>query len=128
MILPPLVFSVFMQVNQERRSVAVAALVSDRCLMATATARANDMLNRNYFSHIAPDGTAPWQTMRSNGCAFHAMGENIAEAPDPTFAVTELWKSPEHRQNTLNGQFHKVGIGVAVRPDGTEIFVEDFSD
>jgi uncharacterized protein YkwD len=128
MILPPLVFSVFMQVNQERQSVAVAALVPDRCLMATATARANDMLNRNYFAHIAPDGTAPWQTMRANGCSFHMMGENIAEAPDPMFAVNELWNSPEHRQNTLDVHFHKVGIGAAVRPDGTEIFVEDFSD
>jgi len=128
MILPPLVFTVFVQINQERQSVAVAALAPDRCLMATATERANDMLNRNYFSHIAPDGTTPVQTMRANGCAFHTMGENIATAPDPTFAVTELWNSPEHRQNTLDVHFHKVGIGVAVRPDGTEIFVEDFSD
>ncbi|MGD0969122.1 MAG: CAP domain-containing protein [Candidatus Aquilonibacter sp.] len=128
MILPPLVFSVFMQVNKERQSVDVASLVPDRCLMATATARANDMLERNYFSHIAPDGTAPWQTMQAHGCTFHLMGENIAEAPDPTFAVTELWNSPEHRQNTLNVHFHRVGIGAAVRPDGTEIFVEDFSD
>jgi uncharacterized protein YkwD len=127
-ILPPLVFSVFMQVNKERQSVDVASLVPDRCLMATATARANDMLVRNYFSHIAPDGTAPWQTMQAHGCTFHLMGENIAEAPDPTFAVTELWNSPEHRQNTLNVHFHRVGIGAAVRPDGTEIFVEDFSD
>ena len=74
MILPPLVLTVFMQVNDERQSVAVASLAPDRCLMAMATARANDMLDRHYFSHIAPDGTAPWQTMQANGCAFHFMG------------------------------------------------------
>jgi uncharacterized protein YkwD len=128
MVLPALVLTVLTQVNQERQSVGVAPLAADRCLMTMASARANDMLKRNYFGHITPDGTAPWQTMQANGCAFHAMGENIAEAPDPTFAVTELWNSSEHRQNTLNVQFHKVGIGAVVLPDGTELFVEDFSN
>ncbi|MGC2131270.1 MAG: CAP domain-containing protein [Candidatus Aquilonibacter sp.] len=88
-----------MQVNKERQSVAAASLAPDRCLMEMATARANDMLDRNYFSHITPDGTAPWQTMRAQGCTFHFMGENIAEAPDPMFAVTELWTQNRHRRS-----------------------------
>lgn len=128
MFLQQLVLTVFVQINKERQSERVPSLITDRCLSALASARADDMLRRNYFSHITPDGTAPWQSMRAEGCMFHYMGENIAEAPDPIFAVTELWNSPEHRQNTLNLHFHKIGVGVAVRPDGTEIFVEDFSD
>jgi uncharacterized protein YkwD len=126
--LQQLVLTVFVQINKERQGDGVPSLVADSCLSALATDRANDMLRRNYFSHITPDGTAPWQLMRGRGCTFHYFGENIAEAPDPTFAVTELWNSPEHRENTLNMHFRKVGVGAAVRPDGTEIFVEDFSD
>ena len=128
MFLQQLVLTVFVQINKERQGDGAPSLVADHCLSALATQRANDMLRRNYFSHITPDGTAPWQSMRTLGCTFHYMGENIAEAPDPMFAVTELWNSPEHRQNTLNLHFRKVGVGAAVRPDGTEIFVEDFSD
>jgi uncharacterized protein YkwD len=126
--LQQLVLTVFVQINKERQGDGVPSLVSDSCLSALASERADDMLRRNYFSHITPDGTVPWQLMRGQGCAFHYFGENIAEAPDPMFAVTELWNSPEHRQNTLNVHFRKVGVGAAVRSDGTEIFVEEFSD
>jgi uncharacterized protein YkwD len=120
--------TVFTQINSERRGDGVAPLSLDNCLTTVATARANDMLQRNYFSHVTPDGRVPPDYMRADGCPFHYAGENIAEAPDPLSAVTELWNSPEHRRNTLNGHFHKVGIGFAVRSDGTEIFVEDFTD
>ena len=116
------------EVNRERQTLGVTTLVRDDCLTALAMQRADDMLQRNYFSHVTPDGRLPWDTMRAAGCAFHYAAENIAEAPDPLFAVTELWNSPEHRRNTLNAHYHKVGIGAAVRPDGTEIFVEDFTD
>jgi len=116
------------EVNHERRTSGVAVLMPDRCLTMLATQRANDMLQRNYFSHITPDGVSPFDAMREDGCLFHYAAENIAEAPNPLFAVNALWNSPEHRRNTLDMHYHKVGIGTAVRPDGTEIVVEDFSD
>ena len=86
------------------------------------------MLQRNYFSHVTPEGRVPPDYMRAAGCPFRYAGENIATAPDPLFAVTELWNSPEHRRNTLNVHFRKVGVGIAIRSDGTLIVVEDFTD
>jgi uncharacterized protein YkwD len=120
--------TVFHEVNHERQTSGVTMLVQDECLTALANQRANDMLRRNYFSHVTPDGLTPFDAMRADGCSFHYAAENIAEAPDPLFAVTELWNSPEHRRNTLDAHYRKIGIGSAVRPDGTEILVEDFSD
>lgn len=120
--------TVFTQINSERRGDGVPSLSLDDCLTATANARANDMLRRDYFAHLTPDGRLPWDYMRANGCAFRYAAENIAEAPDPLFAVIELWNSPEHRRNTLDAHYHRVGIGTAVRSDGTEIVVEDFTD
>jgi uncharacterized protein YkwD len=116
------------EVNHERQSLGVTSLVQDDCLTILANQRANDMLRRDYFSHITPDGLLPWDAMRADGCSFRYAAENIAEAPDPLFAVIELWNSPEHRRNTLDAHYHKVGIGAAVRADGTEIVVEDFTD
>jgi len=120
--------TVFTQINDERRSDGIASLTLDSCLTAAASERANDMRERNYFAHLSPDGHLPWDEMRADGCAFHYAAENIAEAPDPLFAVTELWNSPPHRRNTLDAHYRKVGIGTATRPDGTIVFVEEFSD
>lgn len=120
--------TVFSQINEERRSDGVPALALDSCLTAIANARAGDMLQRNYFSHVSPDGRLPWDDMAADGCPFRYAAENIAEAPDALFAVTELWESPEHRRNTLDAHYRRVGIGSSTRPDGTEIFVVDFTD
>jgi uncharacterized protein YkwD len=128
LVLTAAVHTVFTQINQERRGDGVASLSLDPCLTAIANARANDMLQRNYFSHVTPEGRVPPDYMRAAGCPFRYAGENIAEAPDPLFAINELWNSPEHRRNTLNVHFHRVGVGVVTRPDGTEIVVEDFTD
>ncbi|HTV91230.1 MAG TPA: CAP domain-containing protein [Verrucomicrobiae bacterium] len=122
------VHTVFTQVNEERRGQGIPSLSLDDCLTAIANERADDMLRRNYFSHVTPDGRLPIDYMRADGCPFRYAGENIAEAPDPLFAVTELWNSPEHRRNTLDSHYHRVGIGASIRPDGTEIIVEDFTD
>jgi len=120
--------TVFAQINDERHSDGVPSLALDDCLTATANARADDMLRRNYFGHRTPDGRLPWDYLRADGCPFHYAAENIAEAPDPLYAVMELWNSPEHRRNTLDAHYRKVGIGTSTRPDGTEIIVEDFTD
>lgn len=115
-------------INIERAANAVNALAPDPCLDAVATARAQDMVRENYFSHVAPNGGMAWDLMRERGCDFHYAGENIAEAWNSRQALDALWGSPEHRANTLDVHYARVGIGVATRPDGTIVFVEDFSD
>lgn len=115
-------------VNSERRMERVPTLQSDACLSAVANERAQDMVQQNYFSHFTPDGLSPWDFLRAEGCNFHYAAENIAEADDEDTALAELWGSSPHRENTLNAHYAKIGIAVATRPDGTEVFVEDFSD
>ena len=55
LVLVPQQETVFTHVNGERASSGVAAVTLDPCLTAVANARANDMLQRNYFSHESPD-------------------------------------------------------------------------
>lgn len=120
--------SMLSDVNAERRSSGAPTLALDGRLSALATERAQDMVEGGYFSHIAPDGHSPWDDMRTDGCAFRYAAENIAMAPDVRDASVALWESPEHRENTLGTNYRKIGIGVAVKSDGTKIFVEDFTD
>jgi uncharacterized protein YkwD len=115
-------------INSERETAGVRPLVLDDCLTVLASARADDMVQRSYFSHRAPDGRMPWDFMREARCPFIYAGENIAEAPDIENAVAELWHSRDHRRNTLDSRYSKIGIGTATRADGTEVLVEDFTD
>jgi uncharacterized protein YkwD len=115
-------------VNDERVQSGVHALTLDACLSTMAADRARDMVQRHYFSHVTPDGRTPWDFMHQDGCPFRYAAENIAEATTEDEALTELWNSPEHRRNTLDAHYVKVGIGVATESDGTNIFVEDFTD
>jgi uncharacterized protein YkwD len=119
---------VFDAINDERSAAGVPVLVLNGCLNDVASGRANDMVRRNYFGHVTPDGQTPWDVLRERGCPFQYAAENIAEAPDARTAVTELWNSPEHRRNTLGPYYRKVGVGSASRADGTEIIVEDFTE
>jgi uncharacterized protein YkwD len=116
------------QINLERNSHGAPAVAIDACLNALASERAADMAQRHYFGHVTPDGRTPWDIMRIDGCAFHYAAENIAQATNAQAAITELWNSPQHRRNTLNAHYAKVGIGAARLDDGTELFVEDFTD
>ena len=115
-------------INGERATQGVAALTPDACLSELAQRRADDMVRRDYFSHITPNGETPFDLMRAQGCTFHRAAENIAMTQDPQQALEGLWNSPEHRRNTLDPNFTRVGIGIAPLGDGNVIFVEDFSD
>lgn len=80
-----------------------------------------------YFSHKSMNGQTPLDRMRDAGCTCDYAGENIAEAEDEQQADTALFASFEHRENTLSGDYRRIGIGVAKNTDGDMIFVEDFS-
>jgi len=86
------------------------------------------MAQNNYFDHQSPDGRSPFQRMHADGCRFSYAGENIAMSASEPEAYDALYHSPEHRDNILNPHYTRVGIGIAAAPDGTLMFVQDFSD
>jgi uncharacterized protein YkwD len=93
--------------------------------------RAQDMLNRNYFSHYDPatGQLAFVQLLRLWGIPYSTAGENIAWSTNPSMAGinTMFMNSPEHRANILNGAYHRVGVGVA--SNGAKVMVvEVFSN
>lgn len=121
----------FSLVNQDRGSNGVAALAWSGALARVAQYRAQDMLNRNYFSHYDPSTgqLAFVELMHLWGIPYSTAGENIAWSTNPSMAAINVMfmSSPEHRANILNGAFHRVGIGVA--SDGVKtMVVEVFSN
>ena len=121
----------FTLVNQDRAANGVAPLAYSAALARVAQYRAQDMLNRNYFSHYDPatGQLAFVGLLRLWGIPYSTAGENIAWSTNPSMAGinTMFMNSPEHRANILKGAYHRVGLGVA--SNGAKIMVvEVFSN
>jgi uncharacterized protein YkwD len=121
----------FSLVNQDRRANGAGQLAWSGALARVAQYRAQDMLNRNYFSHYDPSTgqLAFVQLMHLWGIPYSTAGENIAWSTNPSMANINVMfmNSPEHRANILNGAYHRVGIGVASN-GGKVMVVEVFSN
>jgi uncharacterized protein YkwD len=121
----------FSLVNQDRAANGVAPLAYSASLARVAQYRAQDMLNRNYFSHYDPSTgqLAFVGLLRLWGIPYSTAGENIAWSTNPSMAGinTMFMNSPDHRANILKAAYHRVGLGVA--SNGAKIMVvEVFSN
>jgi len=121
----------FSLVNQDRAANGVAPLSYSASLARVAQYRAQDMLNRNYFSHYDPSTgqLAFVGLLRLWGIPYSTAGENIAWSTNPSMAAinTMFMSSPEHRANILKAAYHRVGLGVASNGAKTMV-VEVFSN
>lgn len=115
-------------VNDARASAGLGSLRLDQSLVAVARAHSTDMWSRGFFSHVNPDGLDPFDRMRAANVEFGWAGENLAIAPTTAVAHGNLLDSPGHRENLLNPNFEKVGIGVAYHADLGLIFTQVFTD
>jgi uncharacterized protein YkwD len=101
---PQWVAEIFSAVNQLRGAYGLALLQLDDDLTRSAQAKADDMVARNYYGHVDPDGNeAP-------------CGENIAMHYPDAAAVFEGWlTSSGHRDNMTHPRYRRIGIGVKER-------------
>lgn len=99
-------------INNERRKVGQLPLKSDVLLRNVARAHSMDMLRGGYFAHKDLAGQFPSDRLTSAGAIFQTAGENLALAPSIDLAHIGLMNSTAHRENILDSQYRKVGIGV----------------
>lgn len=115
-------------INREREKRGLAPLETNLLAREVAIAHAKDMLRRGYFSHYSPEGLSPFDRMAQANIVYQFAGENLAFAPDVQIAMDGLMKSPGHRENILNTNFGKVGIGVIDTGVYGKMFVQEFTD
>ena len=112
-------------VNEARVDAGCGALTADPALAAVARAHSTDMRDRDYFSHTSPEGLSPFDRAEQAG-VDHSRAENIAFGQADAAAVMEAWlESPGHRQNILDCELTRLGVGVAEGPGGpwwTQLF------
>lgn len=122
----------FELVNAERRSQGEPPLVWDAELSRMARLHSQNMAQQNFFNHAGPDGQGLRERSRANGVVgFRALAENLAFskgfADVASCAVVGWMHSQGHRDNILNEEFTRSGIGIARSADGrvyiTQVFV-----
>jgi len=71
------------------------------------------MFAQNYWAHVAPDGTQPWQFISESGYAYQSAGENLARDFSDEKKLMAGWlNSPTHKANILNGNFSETGVAI----------------
>jgi uncharacterized protein YkwD len=104
--------------NTRRINEGIDSLASDSQLASAAQAKANDMVARDYWSHVTPDGKQPWTFISAAGYQYSTAGENLAYGfLSSGDTITGWMNSSSHRANMLNDAFTEVGFGIANSPD-----------
>jgi len=102
------------ETNKQREIAGVETLRVNTRLNEAAYLKAQDMLRQQYWAHVAPDGTTPWQWLTKAGYNYTSAGENLAKNfSSPGATMTAWMASPEHRENVLNARYSEVGFAVA---------------
>jgi uncharacterized protein YkwD len=137
--IPDLERHIHASINLERRAEDLAPLEWDDTLGNLARAHSEDMATRGYFKHVNPEGLTPMKRMQEAGYdKCRLIGENIHQNNLYSSVITERkrttydWNSPEriaaitmkewmnsagHRQNILEKNFTREGVGVAIASD-----------
>lgn len=100
--------------NSQRQTLGLSALKENSQLKQAAELKAQDMLDKDYFSHQSPEGLTGWYWIKQTGYAYQIAGENLAIGFIDSSEVHRAWnESSLHRQNLLRPDFIDVGIAVA---------------
>ncbi len=101
------------QTNKERAKQGLSALNLNQQLSAAALAKAQDMLEQQYWAHTSPEGKKPWDFMKQASYRYRVAGENLARDFHGTNEMMKAWMaSPTHKANIVNGQYQQIGVAV----------------
>ena len=125
--LVPLEADFIRRLNAERAAAGLPALAVDANLVSIARIRSSDMATRGYFSHTSPDGQSAFSLLDQWGIPYSWAGENLARNNYPleesvAVAVHDLMASPPHRDNILNPNYTRVGVGYAEDGSGMRYY------
>lgn len=99
-------------VNNERQKAGLKPLTLSEKLTSIANTKAQDMADKNYFSHNSPTYGSPFDMLHTFGVSYSIAGENIAAGQKTAEQVMNDWmNSSGHRANILNKDYTQLGVG-----------------
>jgi len=116
----------FNLLNADRQANGLAPLKINMSLVGLAENYAQDMINRNFFSHYNPEGQSPFDRMAQAGISYRYAGENLAINSSVAGAEKAFMNSSGHKANILSPNYTEVGIGVRYSSNGSVYVVQEF--
>jgi len=99
--------------NQTRRDLQISELRWNILLAQAAQAKAEDMLQSQYFAHTSPTGRTPWSWIKDAGYHYGVAAENLAVHYITAEQVQNGWLlSESHRANIIDPRFTEIGVAV----------------
>lgn len=100
--------------NGHRASVGCGPLTWMSEVTEVALSHSQDMLQRDFFDHVNPDGASPFDRLRAAGVDYSIAAENIAWGYVSAESVLDAWiDSPGHRANLENCDLTHHGVGLS---------------
>ena len=129
--------------NEERTKHGLRPLANDEKLASIARHHSVDMGNRDYYDHVTPEGLDTLDRIGYHCQMNNAMGvaENIALVGLHVQMGTGSWhseeslakdlvdswmESPGHRENILEKNFYRIGVGVSITGINGVYATQDF--
>jgi uncharacterized protein YkwD len=104
---------VLAETNRARATWQRRPVAWDSVLALVARLHAGDMVSRDYFAHVAPDGRSLADRVGRVSNAYRLLGENLAGGHSSGAAAVAGWmNSAGHRENLLRSDFNRVGVAV----------------
>jgi hypothetical protein len=101
------------QTNEERAKSGLGTVKLNGTLSSAARAKAADMFEHQYWSHISPAGKQPWDFMKEAKYDFSSAGENLARDFSTTPEMIAAWMgSPSHKANIMYSKYQEIGVAV----------------
>ena len=113
-------------VNAERAKTGAKPLASNADCTKLARMKSQDMVNKNYFSHQSPTYGSPFDMLKANNVSYMYAGENIAMNQSADAAFQAWMNSEGHKKNILNPNFTDLGVGIAPKGNGSNIYTQTF--
>ncbi|MFT7621383.1 MAG: hypothetical protein ACI9WU_000544 [Myxococcota bacterium] len=107
-------------INRARKMARLAPVTLSATLRDQARRHSNDMVRDRWFGHDSPTRGGLGKRMERAGLADVLAVENVAVAPSPELAHSELVRSPSHLRNILDPDVTHVGVGARQRRGGAQ--------
>ncbi len=110
--LSPLELELLSHLNDAREQDELSSLQVCLDLSAVARAHAEEMIEKDYFSHRSPETGTPGARVRRADLDYRSVSENLAGNTGVEAAHEMLMESSPHRANLLSSSHEVVGLAV----------------
>ena len=113
-------------VNEYRVRNGLLPLEWDPNLYRIALQQTEDMRDRNFISHVNPDGETPFDRLKNFYIFYYRSAENLAVGQTSPEVVLSNWiRSPAHKRNLLSSLYvyHAVAYD-SLKNNWTHLFID----